>query len=96
MLIGILGWAICGVILGFIASSVVNLRGDDPRIGIGVGLAGGVVGGWLFSMISGSPVIAFNVWSIVCANVLAVACVTMWHMVRSRVPYEAPSIRRSN
>jgi uncharacterized membrane protein YeaQ/YmgE (transglycosylase-associated protein family) len=51
MLMGVLGWAFLGFIAGFIASKLVNLRGDEPQIGIILGAVGGVIGGWLFSAI---------------------------------------------
>ena len=34
MLIGVVGWVGLGTILGFIASKVISLGGDDPRIGM--------------------------------------------------------------
>jgi uncharacterized membrane protein YeaQ/YmgE (transglycosylase-associated protein family) len=42
MLIGVIGWVVLGTIAGFIASRMVSLRGDDPRMGIGMGALGGV------------------------------------------------------
>jgi uncharacterized membrane protein YeaQ/YmgE (transglycosylase-associated protein family) len=95
MLIGIFGWIICGVVIAFIASKFVNLHGDDPRLGLALGGAGGVVGGWLFSLFSSSPVTAFNAWSVLIAGVTAFAAVAVWHFIRSRGTYARPSIRRS-
>lgn len=95
MLMGVLGWLFCGALLGFIASKFVNLRGDDPRLGIGTAALGGVVGGWLYSLISGSPVSGFNVWSLVFASLISLVAVGSWHFFRSRGPYERPSTRRS-
>jgi uncharacterized membrane protein YeaQ/YmgE (transglycosylase-associated protein family) len=56
MLMGVIGWVVLGTIAGFIASKIVSLRGDDPRMGIGLGALGGLIGGWLYSLISGSAV----------------------------------------
>ena len=36
--LSILGWVAAGLLVGFIATKFVNLRGDDPRLGIGVSL----------------------------------------------------------
>lgn len=93
--LGIAGWILVGVIVGVIASRVVDLRGDDPRLGIGLGAGGGLIGGWLYSWISGSQVAMFNVWSLLVAGALAVVAVTVWHVVRRRAPYAQPTIRRS-
>jgi len=95
MLIGIAGWAIVGAVVGFVCSKLVDLRGDDPRLGIALAGVGGVVGGWLYSLLSGSPVVFFNIWSLLCAGAAALLVAVAWHIVRSRGPHERPSIRRS-
>lgn len=95
MLFGIIGWAVVGLIVGFAATKMVNLRGDDPILSIGVSTLGGIIGGVLFSMISGSDVGRFNVWSLLCSLVAAIVAVVIWHVVRNRSPYETPTSRRS-
>lgn len=95
MLIGIVGWFLCGFFIGLITSKIVSARSDDPRIGIFAAAAGGVVGGALFSMISGSTVVAYNQWSLICAAIMAALVLTVWHIYRLRSPYTAPSRRRS-
>jgi uncharacterized membrane protein YeaQ/YmgE (transglycosylase-associated protein family) len=95
MFIGILGWIICGAIFGFIFSKFINLRGDDPRLGIAVAVIGGVVGGWLYSLISGSPVTHFNVWSLFYAALASLVILIVWHFIRSRSTYATPTVRRS-
>jgi uncharacterized membrane protein YeaQ/YmgE (transglycosylase-associated protein family) len=84
MLIGILGWVVLGVIAGFIATKLVNLRGDDPRIGTAAAGAGAFVGGWMYSLISGNPVTYFNVHSLFFAAVAAVLVLVAWHGWRAR------------
>jgi uncharacterized membrane protein YeaQ/YmgE (transglycosylase-associated protein family) len=95
MLIGILGWVIFGVILAFIASKAVNLHGDDPMLGIVLGGVGGLLGGWLYSLLSHSPVTALNLWSLLTAGLVSLAAVVTWHSIRSRGKHERPSFRRS-
>jgi uncharacterized membrane protein YeaQ/YmgE (transglycosylase-associated protein family) len=95
MLIGIIGWLVCGALLGFMATKLINLHGDDPRLGIGIAAVGGLVGGWLYSLLSGAGVSAFNVWSVICAAVVSLVGLIVWHIVRSRSPHVRPSIRRS-
>ena len=94
MLIGVFGWIICGIVLAFIATRIVNLHGDDP-LSIAVGGTGGFIGGWLYSLVSGSPVTHFNLWSLLFAVLAALAATTIWHLVRARAPHERPTIRRS-
>ena len=84
MLIGIIGWIVIGLLVGQIASKVVNLKGDDPMLGIALAGIGGVIGGWLFSAISGSPVTGFNVWSLLVAAIVATMFTMAWHVVRGR------------
>ncbi len=79
MLMGVVGWIVLGIIAGFIASKVVRLRGDDPKLGIGMAAIGGLVGGWLYSLISGSAVTPFNPRSLLFAAIAAVAVLLVWH-----------------
>jgi uncharacterized membrane protein YeaQ/YmgE (transglycosylase-associated protein family) len=95
MLFGIIGWIVLGTAVAFIASKVVDLRGDDPRLGIALGAAAGLIGGWLYSLFSGSPVTTFNIWSLLCAAFAAAIAVTIWHIIRRRRPYKQPTVRRS-
>ena len=84
MLIGIVGWVMLGLVTGFISTKMVNLHGDDPGIGIGVGALGAVAGGILYSMISGKAIIAFSAPSLFFAAVAAVAILLGWYAWRSR------------
>ena len=84
MLFGIIGWVIIGLIVGFVASKLVNLRGDDPRLSIGVAAVGAVVGGAVYTFISGTGVAAWNPWSMVFAGIGGILAATVWHAVRSR------------
>src|SRR4051812_46087647 len=84
MLLGIIGWIVVGLVVGFVASKVVNLRGDDPLPGIGVAAAVAVVSGALYSIISGNGVTAWNPWGLLFAVLGAGAGAAVWHVVRSR------------
>jgi uncharacterized membrane protein YeaQ/YmgE (transglycosylase-associated protein family) len=84
MIVGITGWIVLGLIAGFIASKFVNLRGDDPGLGIGLGAVGAVIGGWLYTAISGVGVSYFNTLSLFFAGVGAAAALATWHLVRRR------------
>ena len=84
MFFGLLGWLVVGVVVGFIISKALNLHGDDPKLGIAVAGGGAIVGGFLYSMISGDPISAWNIWSVLFAAVGAGAGSAVWHGVRSR------------
>ena len=96
MFLGILGWLAAGLLVGFVATRFVNLRGDDPRLSIGAAALGAIVGGALYSMISGDGVSAWNFWSVMCAGVGGVAGALVWHLVRSRyISHDGYTVRRS-
>lgn len=94
--LGILGWLVVGVIVGFIATKLVNLRGDDPRLSVGAAGIAAVVAGAIYSIVSGDGVSAFNVWSIAWAAGGGVAGAVLWHAVRSRfISHDGYTVRRS-
>src|SRR5438034_10336737 len=96
MILGIVGWLAVGLLAGFIATKMVNLRGDDPRLGFGVACGGAIVAAVLYTMISRVDVRPWNVWSLFFAAIGSVAAVVTWHLVRSRfVSREAYTTRRS-
>lgn len=44
----ILGWIIFGALTGWVASRIVNKRGEGCMVNTALGLVGALVGGWLF------------------------------------------------
>jgi uncharacterized membrane protein YeaQ/YmgE (transglycosylase-associated protein family) len=95
-LIGLIGWLLAGLLIGFIVSKVLDLHGDDPRLGIAVAAAGAVVAATLYTLISGAGVSAFNVWSLIWATLGAAAATGIWHTVRGRYVSRTPYTRRSS
>lgn len=79
----VISWIILGAIVGFIASKIVDLRGDEPLIGIAAAVAGGVVGGLLFKMRAAEPYEAWAMGNILAVVVGAAAAVTVFHLIRS-------------
>jgi len=79
MLIGVVGWIVLGTIVGFIASKIVPLRGDDPRMGIIMAAVGAVIGGWLYSHHTGNAVTSFNVTSLISAAIAAAVVLVIFH-----------------
>ena len=49
----ILGWIIFGALTGWVASKVVNRRGEGCLVNTALGLAGAVVGGFIFRQLTG-------------------------------------------
>ena len=84
MFLGLLGWVVLGLIVGFVASKFVNLRGDDPRFGIGAAVAGAVLAGVIYSFATGTSFATWTLWAFLIAVAAAVVAVIVWHAVRSR------------
>ncbi len=82
MFLGTMGWFVFGLVIGFIASKTLNLRGDDPKMGIAAGGGAALVGGWMYSLFSGSAVSGFNVHSLMFAGLAAIVALIAWHSLR--------------
>ena len=97
MLLAFVGWILIGLVVGFIASKLVNLRGDDPLVGIACALVGALVGGLLFSILSGRGIVAWDPWSMLTSVGGAAVGAALYHAIRSRsIPRDHKSVRRSN
>ena len=95
-LVIIVGWIVVGVIVGFLVNKAVNLRGDDPRMGIGCAAAGAFVAGLAHGIISGSGTTAWNPWGLLFAAIGALVAVVAWHAIRSRsISHDRQSSRSS-
>ncbi len=84
-------WIVLGLVSGFIASKIVNNRGEGIARDILLGIIGAVVGGWLFetygrvARVHPVPGISgLNIESIVVAVVGAVVVLVLYHAVRRR------------
>lgn len=77
----IIGWIFFGALTGWLASLIVNKRGEGCILNMALGLVGALVGGFLFSAIGGSPVTGFNLYSIFVAIMGAVIVLVVWHAV---------------
>jgi uncharacterized membrane protein YeaQ/YmgE (transglycosylase-associated protein family) len=85
----IIGWIVLGLIAGFIASHLVNRRGEGFLLDIVLGIVGAIVGGWLFSAFGGTGVTGFNIYSMVVAVIGAIVVLLIYHALagrRSAVP----------
>ncbi len=78
----IIGWIVLGLIAGFIASKLVNKRGEGFLGDVVLGIIGAVVGGFLFSAFGGAGVTGFNLYSLMVAVIGAVVVLVIFHAVR--------------
>ena len=78
----VISWIVLGLVAGFLASTVVNKRGEGMFIDIILGIVGALVGGWLFNLMGSTGVTGFNLWSLFVAVIGAVASLVLWHALR--------------
>ncbi len=80
----ILGWIIFGLITGFIASKIVNDRGEGCILNIALGLVGALVGGFIFRQLAGFDMFKFNLVSMFVAIIGAVIVLLGYHAITGR------------
>src|ERR1700680_521103 len=80
----ILGWIFLGLISGFIASRVVNRRGEGCILNVALGIVGALVGGFIFTSIGGHGVTGFNLYSMLVAIVGAIVVLLIYHAITGR------------
>lgn len=77
----ILGWLFFGAITGWLASRIVNKRGEGCFLNIALGLVGALVGGLIFRGLTDFDVFHFNLISMFVATLGAVVVLFLWHAV---------------
>lgn len=75
----IVAWIILGLISGFIASKIVNKRGEGILLDIVLGIAGALFGGWMFAAIGHSGVTGVNLYSIFVSVIGAIVVLAVYH-----------------
>jgi uncharacterized membrane protein YeaQ/YmgE (transglycosylase-associated protein family) len=81
---GVLSWIILGLISGFIASKIVNKRGEGFIRDVLLGIVGAVVGGAIFQALGHQGVSGVNLGSIVIAVLGAIIVLVIYHAVVAR------------
>jgi uncharacterized membrane protein YeaQ/YmgE (transglycosylase-associated protein family) len=79
---GALAWIVVGLIGGYLASRVVNKRGEGLLRDMFLGVIGGIVGGIIFRAVGHHGVTGFNLWSILVAFIGGVVVLLVYHAVR--------------
>ena len=79
-----LGWIFFGLIAGWIASKIVNKRGEGCFLNIALGLVGAVVGGGLFSLLGEHVFWHFSLGSMFIAILGAVIVLFVYHAATGR------------
>ena len=75
-------WLVLGLLAGFIASHLVNHRGEGMILDILLGIVGAIVGGWVFHILGGSGVTRLNLYSLLVATLGSVLFLTLYHAIR--------------
>lgn len=80
----IIGWMVFGLITGFIASKIVNDRGEGCFLNIALGIVGAVLGGAIFQFLGEPVFFHFSLWSMFVAVLGAVIVLFLWHAATGR------------
>lgn len=84
MVMSIIAWIFMGLIAGFIASKIVDRSGKGIVLDIVLGIAGALVGGFLFRLVGSSGITGFNVWSVFVSMIGAVILLGAAQLLRRR------------
>jgi len=80
----ILGWILFGLITGFVASKIVNDRGQGCLVDVALGLVGALVGGFIFRSLTGFDSFQFNLPSMFVAIIGAIVVLLLYHLATGR------------
>jgi uncharacterized membrane protein YeaQ/YmgE (transglycosylase-associated protein family) len=83
--VSILAWILLGLVAGFIASHIVNHRGEGMVLDVLLGIVGAVVGGWLVQLLGYAGVTRLNLYSVFIATLGAVVFLVVYHTIRRGV-----------
>ena len=78
----LLVWILLGLVAGFIASHIVNHRGEGVVLDVLLGAMGAIVGGWLFNAFGHTGVTGLNLHSILVATAGAIVFLVVYHAIR--------------
>jgi uncharacterized membrane protein YeaQ/YmgE (transglycosylase-associated protein family) len=80
-----LTWIVLGLLAGFFASKIVNREDPELAADIMLGVAGAIVGGWLFVLLGFSGMRGANLHSLLIAVSGAILVLFVFHLIRRAV-----------
>jgi uncharacterized membrane protein YeaQ/YmgE (transglycosylase-associated protein family) len=80
----IVAWIFLGLISGFVASKLVNRRGEGIFLDIILGVCGALVGGFMFNVLGTTGVTGLNVWSVFVSVLGSVLVLVGYHAIFGR------------
>lgn len=81
----LLMWILLGLVAGFIASHLVNHRGEGVVLDVLLGVVGAMIGGWIFQRFGHVGVTGMNLHSILVATGGAIVFLVAYHAIRRTV-----------
>jgi len=78
-------WIILGLLAGFIASHLVNHRGEGMVLDVLLGIVGAVIGGWVAHLAGYAGVTRLNLYGVIVATAGAVVLLFVYHAIRRNV-----------
>ena len=78
-------WILLGLVAGFLASHIVNRRGEGIVLDALLGIVGALVGGWLWHIVGHVGVTGLNLHSILVACMGAIVFLVIYHAIRRAV-----------
>jgi uncharacterized membrane protein YeaQ/YmgE (transglycosylase-associated protein family) len=83
--VSLFAWLLLGLLAGFVASHLVNHRGEGMVLDVLLGIVGAMVGGWLFHILGYSGVNQLNLYSLLVAACGSVLFLLVYHGIRRGV-----------
>lgn len=78
-------WILLGLVAGFLASHLVNHRGEGIVLDALLGIVGAMIGGWFFQKFGHTGVTGLNFHSILVAICGAVVFLVAYHAIRRTI-----------
>jgi uncharacterized membrane protein YeaQ/YmgE (transglycosylase-associated protein family) len=78
-------WIVLGLLAGFVASHLVNHRGEGMVLDILLGIVGATIGGWVAHLLGYAGITRLNLYGIVVATIGAVVFLAVYHAIRRNV-----------
>jgi uncharacterized membrane protein YeaQ/YmgE (transglycosylase-associated protein family) len=78
-------WLLLGLLAGFIASHLVNHRGEGMVLDILLGIVGAIVGGWIAYTMGFAGIARLNLYSIMVATAGSILVLFVYHAIRRNV-----------